>query len=88
VSAELDARVATAMSLNPAQVSIYRDEWNRTPQSSVVRTIFKITLQDQIDERMRKLRKCDPEDLKTLQGELNGLELAQSLLSEKTTTTT
>ncbi len=88
MSADLDARVAAAMNLHAPQVSAYREEWNRTPQASVIRTLFSIALEDAMKERLTKLRRCNEADLKKLQGELDGLELAKSILSDKTTTTT
>lgn len=72
--------------MHAPQVSAYRDEWNRTPQASVMRTMFATILGDAIEERMRKLRRCTEADLKKLQGEIDGLELAKTILSEKSTT--
>lgn len=77
----LDARVAAKLGTLEPQVAILRSRWEGTPESNVIRELFRTKLQDLIDERTRKLRICTPEDLKTLQGEANGLELAIAILA-------
>lgn len=77
----LDARVATKLGTLEPQVAVLRTKWESTPDANVVRELFRTKLQDLIDERTRKLRICTPEDLKTLQGEANGLELAIAILA-------
>lgn len=49
--------------------------------ATVVKELFRAKLDDLTAERLRKLRICASDDLKTLQGELNGLELALVVLT-------
>ena len=77
----IDARVAAKLGTLEPQVAILRSRWESTPDSNVVRELFRAKLEDLMAERLRKLRICTPEDLKTLQGELNGLELAVTTIT-------
>lgn len=79
----IDERVAARLAMVPQQAAIYREEWERSPQASVARTAIVVKLEDHISETTRKLRTCQPDELKGLQGSLLALELAISTVSNR-----
>lgn len=74
-----DQRVARATGAHPDQVRFAREEWNGSTNAVFIREIIKDRLTRQITDRYNKLKTTDPENLRRLQGELAGIELALSL---------
>lgn len=81
MSATLDQKAAEALGMNPEQVGVFRGEWERSPMSNVVKALFSAKLQSMIGERENKLRTCTPEELRQVQGELKGLQLARDTVN-------
>jgi hypothetical protein len=77
----LDTTVAAKLGMHPEQVGQFRNEWERNPMATVIKAAFSVKLETMAKERERKLRSCEPEELKKLQGELNGLQLAMDLIN-------
>lgn len=80
-SKTLDQKAAEVLQMNPDQVGAFRNEWERTPMATVVKAIFSVKLDDLIRERENKLRTCAPEELRQVQGELKGLQLARDTVN-------
>ena len=69
--------------MHPEQVAIYRERWESDAQSRIIREYWDAKFDALIAERLSKLRKCSPEDLKGLQEALNALDLAKSIVAER-----
>lgn len=78
-----DDDVAKALGMLPQQVAIIRDQWEVKAESVVIRKYFELKIAAHADEKLRKLRKCSPEELKGLQGELDGLELGNTVVTSR-----
>lgn len=79
----LDQRAAEALQMLPEQVGIFRGEWERTPMSNVVKALMTEKLKDALSEKLAKLRRCEPEETKGLQGAADALEMAISVVNSK-----
>lgn len=78
-----DQRVAAKLGMNPEAVGIIRQRWNDANETPIVREIIGDRIQQLVAELERKLRKCPPDELKTLQGALDAYEKAISTLNSR-----
>lgn len=79
----LDQLAGEKLGLHPEQVGAYRGEWEKSPTSNVVKALMAAKLDSLIRERENKLRTCSPEELRKVQGELNGLQLALDVVNAR-----
>lgn len=79
----LDDRAAAALGMHPEQVAIFRNEWEKSPASNVIRCLLSLKIEDATKEKMNKLRKCAPEELSGLQGALDALDLAATVITTR-----
>lgn len=77
----IDQRAAEKLGTNPEQVGVYRGEWERSPASNVIKALLSVKLEGMAKERETKLRSCEPDELRALQGELRGLTLAMDAIN-------
>jgi len=79
----LDSIVAAKLGMHPEQVGAYRQEWEKQVFCTVVRELLHAKLQRMVDEQDNKLRTCEPEELKGIQGARKAFELAQKMVVER-----
>lgn len=77
----LDSVVGQKLGMHAEQAAVFRTEWEKSPQSVIIKAYLSTKLTDHIEERLRKLRGCTVEDLKKIQGELDGLDLALAVVT-------
>lgn len=79
----LDDRASQILGMHPEQVSVFRNEWEKSPASNVIRCLMALKIEDAMKEKMNKLRKCAPEELSGLQGALDALDLASTVITTR-----
>lgn len=72
----LDQRAGERLGMLPEQVGAFRGEWEKTPMAVVVKAVLTCKLEDALTEKLTKLRRCIPEEMRSLQGAADALELA------------
>lgn len=77
-----DERVAAKLAMHTEAVAQAREEWNESAKGIIIRAILEDRLQQQFDEQQRKLRKIKPEELKAIQGQLDGIEQSMRIASQ------
>lgn len=83
ITKTLDQRAAEKLGMIPEQVGVYRGEWEKTPLSAVVKALITCRLEDALNEKLAKLRRCDPEETKGLQGAADALEMAIATVNSR-----
>lgn len=83
MSKTLDARAGERLGLHPEQVGAFRQQWEDSPVSNVVKAVLVLKLEDALNEKLAKLRRCAPEDTKGLQGAADALEMAISMVNSR-----
>jgi hypothetical protein len=76
-------KAAAVLGMHPEQVAAMRDQWEASPHSNVIRALMKAKLEEILSEKLTKLRRCTPEELKTIQGGTDALEVAISTITGK-----
>lgn len=75
-----DQKAAKALGLNaPEEVEKARSAWNT---NRITRHVLKMRLEDAADERRGRLEHCAPDELLKLQGEIAGIKLAVTLITQ------
>lgn len=77
----LDQKAAAKLGMLPEQVGVFRGEWEKMPMAAVVKCLWTVKLESMLTERLTKLRSCEPEALRKLQGEIQGLQLALDVVN-------
>lgn len=79
----LDQRAAERLAMMPEQVGAFRSEWEKTPLSVVVKMALTLKLEDALAEKLAKLRRCEPDETKGLQGAADAIEMAISTINSR-----
>lgn len=79
----LDQRVGERLGMLPEQVGAFRGEWEKTPMAVVVKSLLTCKLEDSLNEKLTKLRRCTPEEMRSLQGAADALEMAISTVNAR-----
>lgn len=77
-----DQRVAQKMGIGVNHVIDAREDWNRSPNATIVRIILEDRLMQHHAELMQQFKKCKPEDLGSLQGRIHTLEFVTELITK------
>lgn len=76
-----DQRAAARLNVGVDHIRFAREDWNQSQNGALVRETLKERLERLLSERITTLKSIIPEDLKKKQGEIAGLELALSLIT-------
>lgn len=78
-----DQRVAQKMGMHGvAPIISAREDWNNSPNATIVREILRDRLMHHHEELMLKFKTCKQEDLSGLQGRIHTLEFVTELVTK------
>lgn len=80
-----DQRVALTLGTHHEQVRQARDRLNNEPLGTIQKAIILDRIRQHVLEAERKLRNVSPDNLLKVQGTLDGLDLAISVLAQPIT---
>lgn len=84
-ASNLYANIGKATGRHPDEIQRACEQLNNSAEGHLYRQIFCFLLEGPRQEKLTKLRKVEPEDLKHTQGFLDALDLSQTIIRKTIT---